>query len=156
MRLVLFCLLAAGVNAAGQVVLRINNSAPATISADDLAKLPRHTAVLNFHGKQTTYEGPLLHDVLARGGIDFGKELKGAQLSTYVSALANDGYQVVFALAEFDPTVVDSGIILADKCNGGQPLSANDGLLRIVAPHDLRPTRSIRMLKEIDVVQLKQ
>jgi hypothetical protein len=155
MRLLLFCLLATCLNVSGQVVLRINNIAAVTISADDLAKLPRHTAVINFHGKQTTYEGPLLHDVLAKGGIDFGKELKGAQLSTYVSALANDGYQVVFALAEFDPTVMDSGIILADKGNG-QPLAANDAPLRIVAPHDLRPTRSIRMVKEIDVVQLKQ
>jgi hypothetical protein len=138
-----------------QVVLRINNAAPITLPADDLAKLARHTAVLNFHGKQTTYEGPLLHDVLAKGGIDFGKELKGPQLSTYVSAIANDGYQVVFALAEFDPTVMDSGIILADKGNG-QALGANEGPVRIVAPHELRPTRSIRMVKEIDVVQLKQ
>src|SRR3954469_21188152 len=106
MRLLLLFVVAACLNASAQFVLRINNGAPVTVSADDLAKLSRHTAVLNFHGKQTTYEGPLLHDVVAKGGIDFGKELKGAQLSTYVSAVANDGYQVVFALAEFDPTVM--------------------------------------------------
>src|SRR6201999_614006 len=91
MRLLLFCLASFCLEASGQVVLRINNAAPVTVSAQDFGKLPRHTAVINFHSKQSTYEGPLLHDILVKGGIDFGKELRGPQLSTYVSALASDG-----------------------------------------------------------------
>jgi hypothetical protein len=90
--------------------------------------LPRHTAVLNEHGKQISYEGAIMHDVLALGRIDFGKGLRA---------------------------VMDSGIILADK-REGQALAANEGPLRIVVPHDERPTRSLRLLREIDIVQLKK
>jgi hypothetical protein len=155
MRLILICLAFACVQASGQLVLRINDGPPVQITAGDLAKLPRHTAVLNDHGKEISYEGALMHDVLALGGIDFGKELRGKQLSSYVAALAGDGYEVVYALAEFDPTVMDSGIVVADK-REGQPLGANEGPLRIVVPHDKRPTRALRLLREIDVVQLKK
>jgi hypothetical protein len=156
MKSVLFCLLVtAGLQASGQIVVKINDAPPVTISAADLAKMTRHAAVMIDHGKPVSYEGVLLHDVLAQGGVDFGKELHGKQLSSYVAALASDGYEVVYALAEFDPTVMDSGIIVADK-REGQGLAGNEGALRIVVPHDKRPTRSLRMLQEIDVVQLKK
>ncbi len=128
-------------------MLRINDAPPVTIAAVDFAKLPRHSAVLNDHGRQISYEGALLHDVLAQGGIDFGKGLHGKQLSSYVAALASDGYEVVYALAELDPTVVDADIIVADR-RDGQPLAANEGPLRIVVPHEKRPTRSLKLLQE--------
>jgi hypothetical protein len=121
MRLTL-CLVLACAEASGQIALRINDGPPVQIAAADLAKLPRHTAVLNDHGKQISYEGVLLHDVLALGGVDFGKGLRGKQLSSYVAALASDDYEVVYALAELDPTVMDSGIVVADK-REGQPLA---------------------------------
>jgi len=155
MRAIFLILVLAGVQASGQVVLRINDVPAVTIAAADMAKLPRHTAVMEDHGKQISYEGALLSDVLAHGGLDFGKGLRGKQLSSYVAALASDGYEVVYALAEFDPTIVNSEIIVADK-REGQPLGANEGPFRIVVPHDKRPTRSLRMLQEIDVVQLKK
>lgn len=155
MRAVLLCFTIACLPAFGQLTVRINDAPPVTLSADDLAKLPPHTAVLNDHGKQITYQGALLQDILAHAGFDFGKRLHGAQLSSYVTALASDGYEVLYALADFDPTVVDSDVIVASKRDGG-PLAANEGALRIIVPHDKRPTRSIRMLKEIDVVQLKK
>ena len=139
----------------GQIVVRVNDAAPVTVTAKDFAKLPRHTAVLNDHGKQITYEGALLHDLLEKGGIDFGSGLRGRQLSSFVAALASDGYEAVYALAEFDPTIVDSGIIVADK-RDGQFLAASEGPLRVVVPHDKRPTRSVKLLQELDVVQLKK
>jgi hypothetical protein len=155
MRSILLCFLFAGIQASGQIVLKVNDAAPMTLSAADFAKLPRHTAALTEHGKQSTYEGVLLHDLLAKAGLEFGKELKGKQLSSYVAALASDGYEVVYALAEMDDTVVESGIIVADK-KDGQLLDTHEGPMRVVVPHDKRPTRSIRMLQEIDVVQLKK
>jgi hypothetical protein len=125
------------------------------MTTDALAKLPRQTAVSNEHGKEVSFEGVLMHDVLAQAGVDFGKGVHGKQLSSYVLAIGTDGYEVVYSLAEFDPTVVDSGIIIADK-RDGQPLAATEAPLRIVLPHDKRPTRSLRMLHEIDVVQLNK
>ncbi|HEY7305115.1 MAG TPA: molybdopterin-dependent oxidoreductase [Bryobacteraceae bacterium] len=153
-RLLLLCLFLICEQVSGQIMLRINRSEPLQITAKDLAELPRHTAVLNDHGKQISYEGVLVHDVLARGGVDFGKGLRGKQLSTYVTVIGADGYEVVYALAEFDPTISNSGIIVAEK-REGRPLAANEGPLRIVAPNDQRPARSVRLLKEIDVIQLK-
>lgn len=155
MRLVLLCFLLASLQASGQILLRINDAPAVPVAAADLAKLPRHTAILDNHGKQISYEGALFGDVLAEHGVDLGKGLRGKQLSSYVTALASDGYQVVFALAEFDPTIVDSGIIVADK-RGGQPLPASEGPFRIVVPRDKRAARSLRLLREIDVVQLNR
>jgi hypothetical protein len=155
MRLILISLLFVCGQASGQLMVRMNDAQPVKLAANDLAELPRQTAVLNDHGKQVSYEGVLLHDVLARCGVDFGKGLHGKQLSAYVSAIGSDGYQVVYALAEFDPSIVNSGIILAEK-REGQPLAATEGPLRIVVPHDERPARSVRLLKEIDIVQLSR
>ena len=61
----------------------------------------------------------------------------------------------MFALTEFDPTIVDSGIIVADK-RDGQPLPASEGPFRVVVPRDKRAARSLRLLREIDVVQLNR
>ena len=155
MRPLLVCLALTCLQAPAQIVLRIGNAPAVTITAENLAKLPRHTAVLNEHGKRIAYEGALLRDVLAQGALDFGKELRGKQLSTYISALASDGYQVVYALAELDPTLIDSGILVADK-REGQPLAPNERPFRIIAPRDKRPARCLRMLQEIDVVQLRK
>lgn len=155
MRLILICLGLACLQASAQIVLRINDAPPINIASADLAKLPRRPAVLNDHGKRINYEGALLRDVLAIGGLDLSKELRGKQLSSYVVALATDNYEVVYALAELDPTVMDSGIVLADK-REGHPLAADEGPLRIIVPTDKRPARSIKMLREIDVVQLKK
>jgi hypothetical protein len=152
---VLLLLAFACAHASAQLAVRINDAAPVAVSAADFAKLPRHTAVLNDHGKQIGYEGVLLYDVLSRAGVDFGSGMRGKQLTTYVAALAADGYEVVYALAELDPTIEDSGIVIADK-REGQALAANEGPLRIIAPHDKRPARSLKMLQEIDVVQLKK
>ena len=62
MRLLFLALAFAGVHVSGQIVLRINDAPPVQIAAGELAKLPRHTAVLNNHGKQVSYEGALLRD----------------------------------------------------------------------------------------------
>ncbi len=72
-----------------------------------------------------------------------------------MAALASDRYEVVYALAELDPTVVDADIIVADR-RDGQPLPANEGPVRIVVPHEKRLARSLKLLQEIDVVQLKK
>jgi hypothetical protein len=52
----------------------INDAPPVTIRAADLAKLTQHTAVLNGHGKQVTYEGVLVEDLLVKAGIDFSRK----------------------------------------------------------------------------------
>ena len=126
-----------------------------TIRAEDLSKMPRHSVTVNEHGTAVAYEGVYLHDILARAGAPFGKELRGKALSTYVLATARDGYAVVYTLTEMDAEFSDGDLLVADKSKG-EPLPANQGPLRIVAPHDKKPARSLRMLDRIDVVQLRK
>lgn len=154
MRLLFLCFLIASFQASGQVTIKVHDHAPVTITADQFRQLPQHAAVLQDHGKQVEFRGVPLHDLLVKGGVDFGKGLHGTELSSYVLALAEDGYQAVFALADFDPALTDTGIIVANQ-REGHSLSAKEGPLRIVCPRDKRPARSVRMLRELDIVQLK-
>ena len=73
-------------------------------------------------------------------------------MASYVVAEAEDGYRVVFSLAELDSGILDSDIIVADTTNG-ESLAPQQGPFRLVAPHEKRPARWVRMLKSITVVR---
>ncbi len=151
-RLALFPLLS--ISCFAQLTFHIGGKAPVTLSQSDLSKMPRKMVKTAEHGTEATYEGVLLHDVLARPGVPFGKDLRGKAMSSYVLATGRDGYAVVYSLTEFDPNFQDSDIIVADT-RDGKPLDTEEGPLRMVVPHDKRPARSVRMLERIDVVQLR-
>lgn len=135
--------------------LRIDGAVvtPLVLTAADLQKMPRKKlSVLNPHEKkQETYEGVPLEELLHRAGVPQGEKLRGAAMATYVIAEAEDGYRVTFSLAELDSGIVDSEILVADSMDGA-PLPAKAGPFRLVAPHDKRPARWIRMLKSLTVV----
>jgi hypothetical protein len=57
----------------------------------------------------------------------------------------------VFSIAELDSGIVDSGVIVADTLDGAA-LPAKQGPFRLVAPHEKRAARWVRMLKSITVV----
>ena len=61
----------------------------------------------------------------------------------------------MFSLPELDPAFTSNDIIVADTIDG-KPLFDYQGPLRIVAPHDKRGARSIRMVQSIDVVRLRK
>jgi hypothetical protein len=63
----------------------------------------------------------------------------------------SDGYTVVYALADFDPSITNSAIILADK-RDGKLLDRDEKPLRILVPQDKRPARSVRLVEEIEVI----
>jgi DMSO/TMAO reductase YedYZ molybdopterin-dependent catalytic subunit len=128
-------------------------STPLVLTVADMKKMPRKTLqVVNPHDKKTeTYEGVLLEELLQRAGVAHGDQLHGKAMAGYVIAEAEDGYQVVFSLAELDSGILESEIIVADTMDGA-PLAAKQGPFRIVAPHEKRPARWVRMLKSITVV----
>jgi DMSO/TMAO reductase YedYZ molybdopterin-dependent catalytic subunit len=129
-------------------------SSPQILTAADLKKMPRKTLkVVNPHEKKTeVYEGVALEELLHRAGVPQGEQLRGPAMATYVIAEAEDGYRVVFSLAELDSGILDSEVIVADTMDGA-PLGANQGPFRLVAPHEKRPARWVRMLKSITVVR---
>ena len=128
-------------------------STPLVLTVVDLKKMPRKTlSVVNPHEKKTeTYEGVLLEELLNRAGVAQGEKLRGASMATYVVAEAEDGYRVVFSLSELDSGIFESDVIVADTMDG-EPLATKQGPFRLVAPHDKRPARWVRMLKSITVV----
>jgi DMSO/TMAO reductase YedYZ molybdopterin-dependent catalytic subunit len=128
---------------------------PLSLSAEDLAKMPRATVRTTSNGMEAVYEGVWLHTVLKAAGVPEGSELRGRALTTYVLAEAQDGYQVVFSLGELDPAFIDNEILLADTVNG-KPLFGAQGRFRLVVPKDKPGARSVRMLTKLEVVQLRK
>lgn len=126
-----------------------------TLTAADLAAMPRATVTTTNNGIATTYEGVWLADVLKKAGAPLGSGMRGPALSSYVVASASDGYQVVLSLAEVDPEMTDEQFLLADKADG-KPLFGENGSFRLVIPKDKRGARSIRMLTSLNVVQLRK
>jgi DMSO/TMAO reductase YedYZ molybdopterin-dependent catalytic subunit len=135
--------------------LRISGevATPLALSASDLKAMPRQTLkVVNPHDKkEEIYEGVSVRELLRRAGVPQNEKLRGAAVAMYVVAEASDGYRVVYSLAELDSDFQDSDVIVADTVNGS-PLGEKQGPFKMVAPHDKRPARWIRMLKSLTVL----
>ena len=129
-------------------------STPLVLAVADLKGMARKKlTVVNPHNQKTeTYEGVLLQELLRRAGVAQGENLRGADLATYVLAEATDGYRVVFSLAELDSGILESEVIVADTMDGAA-LGPKEGPFRLVAPHEKRPARWVRMLKSVTVVR---
>lgn len=128
---------------------------PLTVSAEDLKRMPHTTVrVTNPHShKEEVYEGVALAALLKEAGVPQGEQIRGPWMASYVLAEAADGYRVVFSLAELDSGFVDSDVLLADTMDGA-PIGAGEGPFKLVAPHEKRPARWVRMLKSLTVVQV--
>ena len=158
-RSLVFGLLASGIllSQEGQQTIQVTGAVKQalTLSADDLAKMPRASVRTTNAGMETVYEGVWLHEVLKKAGVPQGGELRGKALAGYVLAEAQDGYQVVFSLGELDPAFIDNEILLADTANG-KPLFGAQGRFRLVVPKDKPGARSVRMLTKLEVVQVRK
>lgn len=140
----------------GSVTIGGDVAKPFTLSLADLKAMPRTTVTVNQEdGTKTTFEGVLLAEILKRAGVPLGKELSGNAVASYILASASDGYQAVFAIAEADPAFTASDLVVADLING-KPLFDYQGPMRLVAPHDKRGARGVRMLTKIEVVRLRK
>jgi DMSO/TMAO reductase YedYZ molybdopterin-dependent catalytic subunit len=150
--------IAAGPDAAvaTPTVLTVAGAVPTqlTLTADDLAKMPRATAALTSDGTTITYEGVLLYDILVKAGWQFGRGMTGKGMASYVIVTAKDGYQVVFSLAEIDPMFGGAKMIIADKTDG-VALPGRELPFRVVVPGDKMHARSIYSLVKIEVVRLR-
>ena len=128
---------------------------PLSLTPDDLKAMPRTTVTVSEEGREVKYDGVLVGEVLKRAGAPVGRDMTGGAVASYVLAKAKDGYQVVFSLPELDPAFTPNEIIIADTIDG-KPLFDYQGPFRIVAPHDKRGARSIRMVQSLDLVRLRK
>lgn len=128
---------------------------PRTLSAADLAKLPRREqATTDKDGNKHLYQGWALADVLHLAGAPAGKGIHGTVLAEAVLATAADGYHAVYALPEIDPDFAAQTILLADR-RDGQPLPAHDGPYQVIVPLDKKPARWVRQVTGFEVVSVK-
>ena len=101
-------------------------------------------------GKDHTYLGVEVFELLKKAGATLNKDLRGENLTKYMLAEASDGYQVIFALAELDGGFADRKIILTTNVDG-HPLPANEGPFRIIVSDEKLPARCIRQLTSLAV-----
>jgi DMSO/TMAO reductase YedYZ molybdopterin-dependent catalytic subunit len=121
------------------------------LTAADLAKLPRRTVRAKDHeGKEATFEGAELGEVLKLAGVKFGEQLRGKSLALFLVVDAADNYRAVFALPELDHAFTDRVVLLADK-RDGKPLAASEGPLRIVVPDEKRQARWVRQVISLTI-----
>ncbi|MBB4634349.1 hypothetical protein [Longimicrobium terrae] len=132
------------------------SGAPIRIGAAEWARLPRDTVQAadaggaNHGPIRGAYAGVAVRALLTRMGVPAGPAVRGEVLRFYVVAEASDGYRVIFSVAELDPGISDSSVIVADA-RDGQPLSAQEGPLRLMSTRDKRPGRWVRNLTRLSV-----
>lgn len=124
---------------------------PLKLTAGDMAKLPRLTVRAKDHdGKEVTFEGVELGEVLKLAGIPSGEKLSGKSLALFLVADAADGYRAVFTLPELDHAFTERVVLLADR-RDGKALSGNEGRLRIVVPDEKRQARWVRQVVSLTI-----
>jgi DMSO/TMAO reductase YedYZ molybdopterin-dependent catalytic subunit len=124
---------------------------PLDLKLDDLKQFTQTKVIRKDRdGSDHTYAGVIVATLLQKAGVTLGKELKGENLTKYISVEASDGYQVIFALAELDKDFTDRTIILATEIDG-KPLPTGDGGMRIIVQDEKKPARCIKMVTAIKV-----
>lgn len=128
---------------------------PTELKLADMAQLPQTEVNRpDRDGKNHKYTGVLLSAILQKAGATLGKDLKGENLTKYITVEASDGYQVLFALAELDKDFTDRQVILATKIDG-QPLAIADGPFRVIVEGEKKPARCIKQVTAIKVAFAK-
>lgn len=139
--------------------LPAQSPAPLTVIVDGVARnvpaaslraMPRDTMQLVAHDQPAvTYEGISLAAILSSVGVPTDS-LRAPALATRIVTESSDGYRVVLALADLDPSLGGRRILLADRVDG-RPLPATEGPWRLLVGGDLRPARSARQVLRIRV-----
>ncbi|HST52007.1 MAG TPA: molybdopterin-dependent oxidoreductase [Pyrinomonadaceae bacterium] len=124
---------------------------PLGLTAGDLSKLPRRSIKAKDHdGKEYTFEGVELVEVLRLAGVGFGEHLRGKAVANYLLVEASDGYKAVFALPEVDPEYSERVVLLADKRDGAA-LAPAEGPFRIIVEGEKRHARWVRQVTKLTI-----
>lgn len=140
--------LAGGAQAQTLTVRGVDGTAR-TLTAADIAALPRGEAELVENGRPHRYEGASLTAVLRAGGLPMGMRLHGDPLKAYLVATGADGFQAVYSLAEVDRDFHGDSVILADRVDGG-PLPAKQAPWRVVSSGDRKGWRAVYAVTSLE------
>jgi hypothetical protein len=125
-----------------------------TFTPQDIAAMPhKSVSVHNQHTKANeTYAGVPLADLLGKVGVPLGESIRGKLFLTGVVAEGTDHYNVLYALAEIDPSIHTGDVIVADSIDG-QKLG-KDGVFKMVSTEEKRPARWVRNLTSVTVIDV--
>lgn len=113
------------------------------LHAADWARLPQDTMRVQFHEQPPElYSGVPLPALLQLVGVRTDS-LRGKALSLRVVVEASDGYLVVLALTDLDPTLGGRRVLVANLLEG-QPLPTKEAPFRLLIAGDQRPSRWAR------------
>ena len=141
-----------------QPVIRVSGEVtkPLQLQASDLAKMTRTTATLkDKDGKDHSYAGVPVTEILQMAGVTVGGQLRGPHLAKYLLVKCKDGYEVVFSLAELDHDFTDKVAILADSTEG-KLLPPDRGPFRLIIPGEKKPARSSFQVMELIIRSAKE
>ncbi len=139
--------------APGGVLLKVHvpGKPESTYTLARLQGFPKRTVKARGHGgEEHSYTGVALGDLLRDAGLPGGKDLHGHSLQNFALVTAKDGYAVVFALPELDPSYTDKTVLLV-WARDGKPLADDTGPLQVVVPDDKHPARWVRQVRAVDV-----
>ena len=163
--LALACLLALGSSA------RSAETPPATIAVTglprpgnlgqkDLTALGATTTAWTVHGTKRMVTGVRLDKVLTHLGFSpgpMGKDVpvaeKRAGYRKVVVATAEDGFRAVFSVAECVEGMGRTDVLVVWTVDG-KPLGPDEGPFRLAVLTDGEPSRSLRQLKRLEVVDV--
>jgi hypothetical protein len=108
---------------------------------EDLSKMKRVAVTgKDRDGKEHSYSGVAVSDILTRAGVPMNAQLRGDNMTKYLLVRSADGYEILFSLAELDSTFTDRLVMLADSMDK-KPLPADSGPFRIIVPTEKKHAR---------------
>lgn len=132
----------------------------ASLGQAELSALGGSTTTWTVHGSRHQVTGVRLDKVLTHLGFTpgpMGKDVsvseKRAGFRKVVLATARDGYQAVFSVAECFQGV-GPGEVLVVWAVDGKPLPPSEGPFRLAVLTDGEPSRSLRQLRKLEVVDV--
>ncbi len=139
----LACLTAPAAAQAGDSLVIESPDARLVLHPADWARLPQDTMRVQFHEQPAElYAGVPLPALLQLVGVRTDS-LRGKALSFRLVVEASDGYLVVLALTDLDPTLGGRRALLANLADG-QPLPPKEAPFRLLIAGDQRPSRWAR------------
>jgi DMSO/TMAO reductase YedYZ molybdopterin-dependent catalytic subunit len=146
-----FLFFATAISKAQSVKISGEVATPITLNLADMQAFKQTTVIRkDKDGKNHTYAGVTLVDILQKAGATMGADLKGANLAKFILIEAADGYKVVFALAELDSNFTNRTIILATMMDDAL-LPIGDGPFRVIVQDEKKPARCIKQVTAIKV-----
>jgi hypothetical protein len=111
------------------------------------------------HGQKHVYRCIALISLLKAAGIPAGLKMdpkadpktKSYSLRFVAVVRGRDGYVIAFSLAELLPEIGNRQVWVALD-EDGQPISEQDGPIRLLSPDDQKPARSVHQLTQITIV----